>query len=95
LHQLGLDDCCPRAAFVVAAMKAVMQVERVQPMINDLFNHLPDGFQQPDAAVVPPALWNKDNYYPKELARDLAVSLGRLDQLDKMAPMVPIAGAAP
>ncbi len=64
-------------------------------MIDDPFNHLPDGFQQPNATVVPPALWNKDNYYPKELARDLAVSPGHLDQLDKKAPMVPIAGAAP
>ncbi len=72
-----------------------MQVERVQPMVDDPFNHLPDGFQKSDAAVVPPALRNEDDYYPKELARDLTVGLGRLDQLDKKTPMVPIAGAAP
>ncbi len=76
-------------------MKAVMQVEHVQPMIDDPLNLLPDGFQQPDATVVPPALRNKDDYDPKELARNLTMSPGRLDQLDEKAPMVPIAGAAP
>ncbi len=35
LRQLGLNNRCPHAAFVVAAVKAVMQIKRVQPMIDD------------------------------------------------------------
>ncbi len=48
-----------------------MQIKCIQPMIDDPFHHLPDEFQQPNAVVVPHALWNQDDYYPKELARDL------------------------
>ncbi len=58
LRQLGRDNCGPRPAFVVAAMKAVMQLEGIQPVINNSCDHLPDRFQEPDTTVVAATLWN-------------------------------------
>ena len=50
-------------------------------------------FQQPNTMVVPTSLWNKDDYYPEELARDNAIGPGCLDQIGKELPVVPITGS--
>jgi hypothetical protein len=60
-------------------------------MVEHSLNHLPNGFQEPNAMVVSTSLWNEDNYDPKELARDNAVGPGCLNQMGKELPIILIA----
>jgi hypothetical protein len=45
LRQLGPDDCRTRATFVSAAVEAVVEFKGIQSVVDDLFDHFPDGLK--------------------------------------------------
>jgi len=57
LCQLCLDHPGASSAVCATAMKAVMQLDGLEPAIHDALKHLPNRLEQPDPMVVPPAFW--------------------------------------
>jgi hypothetical protein len=70
-------------------MKAVMQLDSIEPAIHYPFEHLPNRLEKSNPTVVPSTLWYQSNYAPKELAGDDAMGPDCLNQYNEQPPILP------